>query len=457
MIVCGAGQVGFNIAKHLAALKNDVTVIDRSPSLIRKISELLDVQALKGHASDPSMLDKAGAADAQLIVAVTMSDEVNMIACQVAHSLFRVPTKIARVRNQSYLRSKWADFFSRDNMPIDVVISPEMEVAQALGRRLKVPGAFNMIPFVDGRVRVLGLRLEDDCPVVNTPLRQLSELFPNLKTTVIAVQRRGTVFVPRSDDSLQVDDNIYIAVDSDKTKRALSVFGHDEKAANRVVIVGGGNIGLSLAQLLEAETINPPQVKLIEMHDDRAHHAAESLSRTIVINGDALQREILMEANITETDTIVTVADDDEVNILAALLAKREGVKQAVSLLNNQVYNSLVGTLGVDVAMDPRETTVSSIVRHIRRGRIRDLYSIHDGQAEIIEAEMLEGSSVLGRSLAELNLRGDIRFGMIVRGDDLIRPEPSTKLEVGDFVVALALSESVNKLEQLFSAKAELF
>ncbi len=457
VILCGAGQVGFNIARHLASLKNDVTVIDRSASLIRKIGESLDVQALQGHASDPAMLERAGAVDADLIVAVTMSDEVNMVACQVAHSLFQVPTKIARIRNQAYLRPKWAEMFSRDNMPIDVIISPEMEVANALVRRLKVPGAFNMIPFVEGRVRVIGLVLDPDCPVIETPLRQLTELFPALGITVIAVVRAGKVFIPRSDDSLQVHDQVYIAVDADKTRRAMSVFGHDEKAANRIVIVGGGNIGAFLAKQLEEETISPAQVKLIEVDEERARKVASQLSKTVVLNGDALERDILLEANIGETDTLVAVADDDEVNILASLLAKREGCKQAISLLNNQVYNALVGGLGIDVALDPRETTVSSIVRHIRRGRIRDLYSLNEGKAEIIEAEMLEGSSVIGQTIAELKLKGDIRFGMIVRGDELIFPEPSTRLETGDFVVALALSESVNKLERLFSARAELF
>jgi len=456
VIVCGAGQVGFNIAKHLADQNNDVTVIDRSRSLIRKISDSLDVQALVGHASDPDMLNKAAAADADLLVAVTQSDEVNMVACQVAHSLFSVPTKVARIRSQAYLKSGWRDLFSRDNMPIDVIISPELEIAQALLRRLEVPGAFNMVPFVDGKVRMIGLTLEEECPVVDTPLRQLTELFPKLHTIVAAVYRNQKLFVPRSDDQLQVGDIIYIAVEAETTERAMSVFGHEEKAAHRIVIVGGGNIGYSLAKLLEASK-SASNIKIIEHDDERATWLAERLEQTIVINGDALDREILTEANISETDTIVSVADDDEVNILSSLLAKQQGCPKAITLMNNPIYGELVGSIGIDVALDPRETTVSSIVRHIRRGRIRDLYSLFEGQAEIIEAEVMEGSGVVGITIGEMRLHGDVKFCMIVRDDETIMPHADTVLLADDRVVILAMSEAVKKVEQLFSARADIF
>ena len=456
VIVCGAGQVGFHIAKHLADQQNDVTVIDRSVKLIRKISESLDVQALVGHGSDPDMLAKAGATDADLLVAVTPSDEVNMIACQVAHSLFSVPTKIARIRNQVYLNPNWRDLFSRDNLPIDVIISPELEVARALARRLEVPGAFNMVPFIDGKVRMIGLMLDEDCPVVDTPLRQLSELFPNLRTIVVAVRRGERLFVPRSDDQLQVGDAIIIVVEASTTKRSMAVFGHEEQTARRIVIVGGGSIGLALAQLLEKSdpSLN---LKIIEIDTERAKKIAESLDKTVVINGDALNREILLEANIEQVDTIVSVANDDEVNILSSLLAKQQGCASAITLMNNPIYGNLVGSLGIDVALDPRETTVSSIVQHMRRGRIRDLYSLFDGQAEFIEAEVLEGSKVAKKTLGELRLQGEVRFGMIVRNGKTILPSAETQLLSGDQVVFLAMAQSVKRVEQLFSARADLF
>jgi trk system potassium uptake protein TrkA len=456
VIVCGAGQVGFNIAKHLADQQNDVTVIDRSTELIRKISESLDVQAIVGHASDPAMLEKAGAADADLLVAVTISDEVNMIACQVAHSLFSLPTKVARIRNQSYLNPNWADLFSRDNLPIDVIISPELEVAEALCRRLEVPGAFNMIPFSDGKVRAIGLVLEEDCPVIDTPLRQLTELFPNLNTIVMAVYRGDRLFVPRSDDQLQAGDAIMIAVESSTTERAMAVFGHEEQRARRIVIVGGGNIGLALAQFLEKSGAHQ-NIKVIESNTKRAAFMAETLEKTVVINGDALNREILLEANIAQTDTIVSVADDDEVNILSALLAKQQGCKIAITLMNNPIYGNLVGSLGIDVALDPRETTVSSIVRHVRRGRIRDLYSIFDGKAEIIEAEVMAGSEVAQKTIGEFRLHGEVKFGMIVRDGETIVPSSDSQLQNGDHVIVLAMASAVKKIEQLFSARADLF
>ncbi len=229
VIVCGAGQVGFNIARHLAQQGNDVVVIDRSPELVQKIMESLDVQALEGYASDPDLLARAGAAGTDMIIAVTLSDEVNMVACQVAHSLFNVPTKIARVRNQSYLKPMWQDLFSRDHMPIDVIISPEVEVARAIHRRLEVPGTFEVIPFVDGKVRVVGVHLDESCPILDTPLRQLTELFPEMHITVLAIVRNEKLFVPSGDDPMEAGDSVYFAVEDTHLSRAMSVFGHEEK------------------------------------------------------------------------------------------------------------------------------------------------------------------------------------------------------------------------------------
>lgn len=456
VIVCGAGQVGFNIAKHLSEQNNDVTVIDSSPKLIRQINESLNVQAVVGHASDPTILAHADASEAELLVAVTQSDEVNMVACQVARSLFNINTNIARIRNQSYLKPMWADLFTRANMPVDVIISPEVEVAEALCRRIEVPGAFNMIPFVDDKVRVLGIRLSENCPVVDTPLRQLTELFPTLSTTVLAIVRDEKLFVPKSNDHLEVGDLIYTAVSCENTDRTMKVFGHEEEEARRVVIVGGGNVGLNLARMLE-ERHPEITLKLIEVNEDRANSVAEELKRTVVLHGDALDREMLLEASIASVETIVAVADDDEVNILASLLAKREGCPRAITLINNPIYGPLLGSLGIDVALDPRETTVSTILRQIRKGRIRDLHSIQNGKAEIIEAEVLDSSELVGKSIRDLKLQSHVKLGMIVRGDEAITPKSSTVFETGDHVVMLTLADAVKQVEQLFSARAEFF
>ncbi|GEQ96735.1 Trk system potassium transport protein TrkA [Iodidimonas gelatinilytica] len=456
VIVCGAGQVGLNIARYLAGQKNDVTIIDRSAKLIRKVGEMLDVQALEGHASDPNLLEQAGLGDADMIIAVTISDEVNMVACQIAHSLFNVPTKIARIRNQSYLDPQWSDLFTRDNLPIDVVISPEVEVADAIYRRLEVPGAFDTLPFSDDKVRVLGLRLDEHCPVVETPLRQLTELFPDLRVRVLAIMRGGKLFVPLADDHMEVGDGVYIAVETKHVARAMGVFGHEEEAARRIVVIGGGAVGLNLARRLENRTPRL-NVKIIEYDEERAAFVADKMSRTVVIHGDALDPEILREANVSEAETVVAVTNEDEVNILATLLAKQNGCARAVTLINNTVYGPLIDSMGIDVHVDPREMTVSTILRHIRRGRIRDLHSIGDGAAEVIEAEILEASSVAGKSLRQVKFPRGVVVGAIARGSKVIVPRGETVFEPGDRVVVLALTESVKTVEQLFSVHLEFF
>jgi trk system potassium uptake protein TrkA len=456
VIVCGAGQVGFNIAKQLASEHNDVTVIDQSPELIQKISDSLDVQAMVGYASQPDVLERAGTGDADMIIAVTFADEVNMVACQIAHSMFNVPTKIARVRTQSYLNPIWSDLFSRDHMPIDVIISPEIEVAHAISRRLEVPGAFDVMPFGDGKVRLVGVRLAEDCPVIDTPLRQLTELFPDLNIRVVGITRGTTTIAPEGDDQMLADDEVYFVAAADHVERALVVFGHEEKEARRIVIVGGGNIGLFLAKEIES---NYPdvRVRLIESDLARAEEIVDELGHTVVLHGDALDQDILREANIRETETIVAVTNDDKVNILASLLAKREGCQRAMVLVNNSSYGALVTSLGVDVFVDPRATTVSIILQHVRRGRIHGLYSIGDGEAEVIEADALETSSLVGTPLRDIKLPAGIIVGAIVRGEEVIIPRGDAVVRQDDRVVIFALASMIKKVEKMFAVRLEYY
>ncbi|MDP6343403.1 MAG: Trk system potassium transporter TrkA, partial [Alphaproteobacteria bacterium] len=456
VIVCGAGQVGYNIARQLSGEQNDVTVIDQSPEMIRRINDTLDAQGLVGFASQPDVLEQAGAADADMIIAVTFADEVNMVACQVAHSLFNVPTKIARVRAQSYLRAMWRDLFSRDHMPIDVIISPEMEVARSVKRRLEVPGAFGMIPFGGDRMRLIGVRLLDDCPIVDTPLRQLTELFPDLNIVVVGIDRGGQLIVPRGDDQMLSGDEVYFVADSGHVTRALSLFGHEEQEARRVIIVGGGNIGLFLAENLEREDPGV-RVKVIELDKKRAEHVAERLERAVVINGNALESEILVEANAANTETVVAVADDDEVNILASLLAKRFGCQRAVTLINNSGYGPLLSSLGIDAVVNPRITTVSTILQHVRRGRIRSVHSLRDGEAEVIEGEALETSPLVGTPLREVKLPAGVIVGGVLRGDDVVIPRGDTIIQVNDRVIIFALADAVKKVEKMFSVRLDFF
>ncbi len=456
VVICGAGMVGSNIARYLATETNHVTVIDQSAALIQKLSDQLDVQAIVGHASLPPVLEQAGATDADMIIAVTQSDEVNMIACQVAHSLFSVPTKIARVRNQAYLEPIWQDLFSRDNMPIDVIISPEMEVARAIGRRLQVPGAFDMITMADGAVRVAGVLCKDDTPIINTPLRQLTGLFPDLQIEILALIRGDRPIIPRSTEQMLPGDEVYFIAPTEHLPRAMAAFGHEEAETRRVVILGGGNIGLFLADLIE-KGFPGVTAKVIEINPARAHQIAQRLDRTIVLQGDGLDPELLEEANVAAAETVVAVTNDDETNILGSLLAKRYGCERAITLINKATYSALVTNLGIDAVVSPRAITASTILQHVRRGRIKGVHSIHDGFAEVIEAVALESSPLVGTAIREARLPSDVIVGAVVRDGAVLIARPSTVIRPGDRVILLAGAKSVQKIEKLFSVRLEFF
>lgn len=456
VIVCGAGQVGFGIARQLAAEQNDVTVIDQSPELVQSIGDTLDVRAVVGHGAHPDVLDLAGAADADMLIAVTFHDEVNMVACQVAHSVFNVPTKIARVRAQSYREPGWQNLFAQDHMPIDVIISPELEVGRTVLRRLAVPGAFDILDFAQGQVNVVGVMIEEECPIVNTPLRQLTELFPDLKAVVVGISRDENLLVPSDNDQMLVGDEVYFAADKTDVRRTLGIFGHEEKKAHRVVIVGAGNIGLYVAQEIE-KNHSDVKLKIIERDRERAVFAADRLKRTIVLNGDGLDPELLREARIQDTETVVTLTNDDQANILMSVIAKREGASRSLCLINNQIYTPLMRSLGIDAFLNPRATTVSHILQHVRRGRIRGLQSVHDGAAEVIEAEALETSPLVGKPLRDADLPDGIIVGAIVREGKVITPRGNTEITAGDRVVIFARRDQVRKVEQMFRVSLEFF
>lgn len=456
VIVCGAGQVGSGIAKQLAAEQNDVTVIDQSPALVQSIADNLDVRALVGHGAHPDVLERAGARDADMLIAVTFHDEVNMVACQVAHSVFDVPTKIARIRAQSYLQPGFQDLFARDHMPIDVIISPELEVGRTVLRRLAMPGAFDILEFADGAVNVVGVTLEEECPIVNTPLKQLTELFPDLKSRVVGIVRNDELFVPHRDDQMIVGDEVYFAADRKDVRRTLGIFGHEEQEARKVLIVGAGNIGLYVAQELEKRQTGT-RVKVLERDRERAVFAADHLQKTIVLNGDGLNPELLREAGVQETETIVTLTNDDQANILTCVLAKREGCSRALSLINNHTYSPLMRSLGIDAFLNPRATTVSHVLQHVRRGRIRGLQSVHDGAAEVIEAEALETSPLVGQPLREVELPDGLLVGAVVRDGEVITPRGGTEVKAGDRVIMFARKDQVATVEQMFRVSLEFF
>lgn len=456
VVICGAGQVGYGIAERLAAEQNDVSVIDSSPKLIDAIGDQLDVRGFVGHGAHPDILAQAGAEEADMIIAVTLYDEVNMVACQVAHSLFNVPTKVARIRAQSYLQGRWRNLFSRENMPIDVIISPEIEVGEMVLRRLSLPGAVETVRFADDEIVVVGIMCEEDCPVVDTPLRQLTELFPDLGAVVVGVFRNNQLFVPKSSDSLLVGDLAYVVARRDQVRRTLGIFGHEEPEASRVVIAGGGNIGLYVARALEQRQSNT-KIKMIEASRDRAVAIADELKRSVILHGSALDQKILKEADVGDADTMVALTNEDEVNILSSVMAKKLGCRRNLSLLNNPSYPAFANALGIDAFINPRAVTISKILQHVRRGRIRGVHSLQNGAAEVVEAEALDTSPLVGRPLREIDLPSGIRIGAIFRAGKVITPNGEVQIQAQDRIVIFAVANRVRQVEQMFRVSLEFF
>ena len=456
VIICGAGQVGTTLARQLSGEENDVVVIDQSPELIRHMDESLDVRGIVGYASRPSVLEEAGAADADMLIAATPSDEVNMMACAVAKYLFNVPSKIARVRDQEYSNERWAALFGENALPIDAIISPEQEVARAIMRRLRAPGATEMIALADGKVRLVGVRLSEQCPIVNTPLRQLTALFPDLNINVVGVIREGRPFVPSDQDQLFHRDEVYFVADTAHVPRCMEAFGQAVPESHRVIIIGGGNVGRRLAGIIEDEN-RDITAKIIELSPEQAEIIAQRLPRTTVLQGDAMDPEILEEANAARADTIIAVTEHDETNILASLLAKRHGTKQAIVLVGRPAYTELLTPLDLDVIINPRAITASTILQRVRRGRVRAVHSIGDGFGEIIDIEAMESSAIVGKTLAQSKLPHGAIVGAIVREEEVIIPRSDTVIRAHDRVVLFATGSVVKKVERIFAVNLEHF
>ena len=456
VIICGAGQVGWQIARHLSGERNDVTVVDNNAELVRRATDSLDVQGIAGFASYPDILSKAGARDADMIIAATHSDEVNMVTCQVAHSVFAIPRKIARLRGQSYLDAIYSDLYRRDHMPIDVVISPEKEVADAALQRLSAPSAFDTDTFLDGKAQLLGIEIAENCPVVNTPLRQLTDLFSTLRSIVVGVRREGTLFAPEAGDQLFVGDQCYVFCHVEDVSRTMEIFGKTHKVQERIVLIGGGNVGLTVAQALEQRTTRV-RAKVIEKNRAIAEQAADELERTIVLHGDGLDGALLAEANINRADAVLAVTDDDKTNMLAAVRAKAAGCPMAVALINDPTLVPLMGPLGIDAYINPRATTVSSILRHIRHGRVRSVYSIGDAEAEMIEAEVLSTSPLAGQVIRDIDFPEGVLVGAVLKDGKLHKPLGKLRIDEGDVIALFSMSADVPEVERLLQVSIDFF
>ena len=457
IIICGAGQVGWQIARQLAGEANEVSIVDNNPALVRRATDSLEVQGVIGFASHPSVLEEAGARDADMIIAATHADEVNMVTCQVAHSVFNVTRKIARLRTQVYLEPQYADLFRRDHMPIDVVINPEQEVSRAALRRINAPSTFDIQDFLDGRVKLAGIALDEDCPVLSTPLKQLTELFSTLKAMVVGVRRGSRLFAPEPADQLFAGDQVYVITAREDLARTLEVFGKPQTRQERLVLIGAGNVGLNVARALETQR-ERVRVRVIERDRARAERAADALERTIVLHGDGMDDALLAEAEIGRADAVLALTDDDKTNLLSCVRAKSMGARLAIALVNDPGMVPLMGSLGIDAHISPRATTVSSILRHVRHGRVRSIYAIGDGEAEVIEAQVLSTSSLAGRTIGAADLPEGVLIGAVLKpGGTLVRPRADTELTAGDILVLFALKTDVPEVEQMLQVSVEWF
>ena len=403
-----------------------------------------------GRATFPSVLENAGAANADMIIAVTKNDETNMIICQLAHSLFNVNKKIARIRAKEFLEGRWSKLYNKSNLPIDVIISPEMEVAKSLFRKLEAPGALDNVPFAGDKIKVLEIAVKKDCPTINMSLKNLTEKFPDFKANILAVVRKDKFIFLKKNDKLLEGDKAYVVVSTDQLTQILKAFGHEEKTAKKILIVGGGNIGLNLAKLLESN-FDGARVKIIEKDKERAEVIATELTSSIVICGDALDEEILKEANIEETETILALTNDDEDNIMVCVLAEKYSpTKRTIAIVNKSNYSLLQKSLNIDDLVDPRMTTVSRIMEHVHKGTIETVYSVQDGEYEFIEAEILEKSELLNKSIKDTNLPEHIRIGAVLRANKVVIPRSDFIFEKDDLVVFLAKRELLKEVESIF-------
>ena len=452
IVILGAGQVGYNLARYLATEENDVTIVDKSADLLRSISDNLDIKPVVGYASHPEILHQAGLNEADLLIAVTASDEINMVACEVANALFKVKTKIARIRTQDYLIYKGTKLFNSEHLAVDYIISPEVEVAHSINRSIRVKGAFNVISLLKDQLRMVGIRCSHTAPILNTPLRLLPGLFPKLDFLIVCIERKGQRFIPGDEDQLSIEDKVFFITTSDQISNTLHCFGISPSSNGRVLIMGAGSIGLALALELE-NSYSHAHIKIIEKNKQRAEYIAHHLKKTDVLWGDVLDINLLKEANIESTDTVISVTQDDKVNILASLLAKQNGAERTMTLLNNMDYSPLIMSLGIDSVICPHDITVSSILQYVRRGQIHAAHALQDGSVEIIEAEPKENSNILGLTVEDINIKGKIKIAALIRADQIYLSPLKTSIRIGDRLVLIVLKEAIYKIERLFSIR----
>ncbi len=456
IIICGAGRVGFTIAKLLSEQGHSITVIDQSSEDIQKINDSLDVKAIVGKATYPSILEKANAAETDMIIAVTRNDEINMLICQIAFSIFNIPKKIARIRSQDYLNPKFTRVYNKENLPIDVIISPEIEIARSIQRKLEAPGALDSVPFAENQIRLLEILIKNNCKLIGLKLNELTNKFPNLDANIIAIIRDDKSFIPKKTDQVEENDKIYVIINSSQMAETLEAFGHSEKISKKVLIIGGGNIGYNLAKNIE-DTLDGVRVKIVEKDKTRSEYLANELNNTIVINGNGLDEEVLSEANLDEAETVLALTNDDEDNLMVSVLVEKFAKdqkdiedKRTMALINKPNYSLLQSSLKIDDLIDPRMNTVSSILKHIHKGTIENAYTISNGEYEVIEAEIIESSELINKELKNSNLPDEIRIGAVLRNKKVIIPKSDLIFQKDDQIVLIVKKDTVGVVENLF-------
>jgi len=454
VLILGAGEVGYHIARRLATEGNDVAVVDQDEARLQVIADEMDVRTVCGKASHPSVLAQAGAANADLLIAVTTNDEINMLSCQVAHSLYKIPTKLARVRESDYVNHP--QLFGRDDLPIDVMISPEGEAAKVVMGRLNVSSAIDARAFFGGALQLVELVVRPKSKLAGLSLMEMPEVMGDLPVYVVAHEHNGSWRVPKGDAVLLAKDHIYMAVVHDQLPAVMAKMELESNTpkGRNIMMVGGGHIGYIVASELEEAGA---QVKLIEHNAERAEWLSDHLHSTVVIQGDALEQKLLEEENIEKMDDFLALTNDDETNILSSLIAKRYGISHVVTLVNRAVYSKLVKQIGLDVTVNPRLTTVSSILSYVRKGRIHDMASLGDGSLEVLEAEALETSEILNKPLSDLPLPDDTVIGAIQREGEIIVPNGAVTIQAHDHVLVVTTSDSIPAVEKLFEVRLEFF
>ncbi|MES2662501.1 MAG: Trk system potassium transporter TrkA [Pseudomonadota bacterium] len=455
IIILGAGQVGGTLAENLSGEANDITIVDSDIQRLGELQDRLDIRTVHGRGSYPDVLKAAGADDAELLIAVTSSDEVNMIACQIAHTLFKIPTKIARVRAVSYITTE--RLFSSDAIPIDVIISPEQVVTNYIRRLIEYPGALQVLDFAEGKVQLVAVKAYHGGPLIGQELRYLRQHMPNVDTRVAAIFRRDRPIIPQGSTVIEVDDEVFFIAARNHIRAVMSELRRLEHSYKRIIIAGGGNIGQRLAEAIEQKY----SVKIIEKNRERAKFLSERLHRAVVLCGNASDQDLLLQENIEDTDVFLALTNDDQANIMSSMLAKRLGARKVMTLINNSAYVDLVQGGDIDIAISPQQTTIGSLLTHVRKGDMVNVYSLRRGAAEAIEAIAhgdSKNSQVVGRAIREIDLPEGTTIGAIVRDSEVLIAHDDTVVESDDHLILFLVDKRrIRDVEKLFQVGFSFF